>query len=99
MAQLAGLVDVACEQLFEAVAVLVQLCQGLKPIFRIPRIAEELAAVSDASVAIAVESEERVDEMAEKAQAAGPDPYSAAHLVDIRTRISKAMDAAYVISQ
>ncbi len=40
----------------------------------------------------------RIDEMAQQAQGASPDPYTTAHLADIRTRIEKALDAAYVIT-
>jgi hypothetical protein len=39
----------------------------------------------------------RIREMADAAQAVEPDPYTAAHLADIQTRIDKALDAAYVI--
>ena len=40
----------------------------------------------------------RIREMAVGAQAADLDPYTAAHLADIQTRIDKALDAAYVIT-
>ena len=41
----------------------------------------------------------RIDEMAEKALGANPDTYTSAHLSDIRTRIARALDAAYVIDR
>ncbi len=41
----------------------------------------------------------RIDGLAEKALKAGPEPYTKAHLEDIRTRIAKALDAAYVIGR
>ena len=41
----------------------------------------------------------RVDAMAQRAQRTKADPYTAAHLDDVRTRIAKAMDAAYVIGR
>ncbi len=40
----------------------------------------------------------RIDEMAAAAGKTSPDPYTDAHLADIRTRIAKALDAAYVIT-
>ncbi|MHC5113744.1 MAG: zinc-dependent metalloprotease [Planctomycetota bacterium] len=40
----------------------------------------------------------RVDDMARQAAKSGPDPYTSAHLADVRTRIAKALDAAYMIS-
>lgn len=47
---------------------------------------------------LATQELRRVDDMAKKAQDAGPDAYTKAHLADIRTRITKALDAAYVIT-
>lgn len=41
----------------------------------------------------------RIDAMAKNAQDAKPDPYTSAHLADVRTRIGRALDAAYVITQ
>ena len=40
----------------------------------------------------------RIDEMAAQAQNAAPDPCTIAHLADVRTRIGKALGAAYVIT-
>jgi hypothetical protein len=40
----------------------------------------------------------RIDEMAAGAQKAKPDPYTAAHLADVRTRVDKALEAAYVLT-
>ena len=40
----------------------------------------------------------RIDEMAGDAENGGPDPYTVAHLADVRTRIDKALDAAYVLT-
>ncbi|MHC5004561.1 MAG: hypothetical protein ACYTJ0_15715 [Planctomycetota bacterium] len=39
----------------------------------------------------------RIDELAAQAQKAEADPYTAAHLADVRTRVGKAMEAASVI--
>ena len=41
----------------------------------------------------------RIDGLADKSLKANPEPYSKAHLADIRTRIGKALDAAYVIGR
>ncbi|CAE7758087.1 unnamed protein product [Symbiodinium sp. CCMP2592] len=41
----------------------------------------------------------RIDSMCDRALERNPDSYTTAHLSDIRTRISKAMDAAYVIER
>jgi hypothetical protein len=41
----------------------------------------------------------RVDAMAEKALKASPEAYTKAHLEDARTRIARALDAAYVIGR
>jgi hypothetical protein len=41
----------------------------------------------------------RIDTMAEKSLKAGSEPYTKAHLEDIRTRIAKTLDAAYVIGR
>jgi len=41
----------------------------------------------------------RIDTMAEKSLKASPEPYTKAHLEDIRTRIAKTLDAAYVIGR
>jgi hypothetical protein len=41
----------------------------------------------------------RIDGMADKTLAASPDAYTKAHLEDVRTRIARAMDAAYVIGR
>ncbi len=41
----------------------------------------------------------RIDESVVKALAVRPDPYTQAHLTDIRARIAKAQDARYVIRQ
>ncbi|MBK7403488.1 MAG: zinc-dependent metalloprotease [Phycisphaerales bacterium] len=49
--------------------------------------------------ALATQELGRIDKAAEKAAGCNPDPYTAAHLGDIRTRISKAMDAAYVVTR
>jgi hypothetical protein len=46
----------------------------------------------------AMARQELIDEMAERASKAGPDPYTVAHLADVRTRIAKALEAAYVIA-
>ncbi len=40
----------------------------------------------------------RIDKMAAAAQKVGPDPYTTAHLADVRTRVGKALDAAYVLT-
>ncbi|MHC4649424.1 MAG: hypothetical protein ACYTES_01045, partial [Planctomycetota bacterium] len=40
----------------------------------------------------------RIDTMAGKAQNGGPDAYTVAHLADVRTRIDKALEAAYVLT-
>jgi hypothetical protein len=40
----------------------------------------------------------RIDDMTARSQKVEPDPYTAAHLADVRTRIAKAMDAAYVLT-
>lgn len=40
----------------------------------------------------------QIDGLAEKALDADPDPYTVAHLNDVRTRVGKALDAAYVIT-
>ena len=47
--------------------------------------------------AMATQELRRIDEIAAAAQKEAPDPYSAAHLADVRTRIDKALDAAYVV--
>lgn len=47
--------------------------------------------------ALATNELRRVKEMTSNAPRSGVDPYVAAHLADIRTRIEKAMEAAYVI--
>jgi hypothetical protein len=47
---------------------------------------------------LATQELRRIDEMAAEAEKAAPDPYTVAHLADVRTRIAKAMDAAYVIT-
>ena len=39
----------------------------------------------------------RIDTMAAKALDAEPDPYTTAHLADIRTRIEKALEARYIL--
>ena len=36
--------------------------------------------------------------MAAAAQNVGPDPYTVAHLADVRTRVGKALEAAYVLT-
>ena len=41
----------------------------------------------------------RIDSMCEQALTRSPDTYTSAHLNDIRTRISKSIDAAYVIGR
>ncbi len=41
----------------------------------------------------------RIDTMAEAALKARPEAYTGAHLTDVRTRIARAMDAAYVIGR
>ncbi len=41
----------------------------------------------------------RIDGMAEKALKANPDAYTKAHLEDVRTRIARSLDAAYVIGR
>ena len=40
-----------------------------------------------------------IDARCEKAQSGSPDAYAKAHLADVRTRIAKALDAAYVIER
>ena len=42
---------------------------------------------------------QRIDAMADKALGAKPDAYTSAHLSDIRSRIARAMDVAYVIDR
>jgi hypothetical protein len=49
--------------------------------------------------AMAVQELRRIDEMAGDAENGGPDPYTVAHLSDVRQRIGKALDAAYVITR
>jgi hypothetical protein len=46
--------------------------------------------------AMAAQELRRIDAMTAKAQNGGPDPYTVAHLTDIRARIDKALDVAYV---
>jgi len=41
----------------------------------------------------------RIDQMAEKCLQAGPQAYTSAHLTDVRTRVARTMDAAYVIGR
>ena len=41
----------------------------------------------------------RIDAMAEKTLSGGPEPYTKAHLEDVRARIARALDAAYVIGR
>jgi len=41
----------------------------------------------------------RIDKMADNALSSKTDPYTSAHLSDVRTRIAKALDAAYVIDR
>ncbi|MCC7387256.1 MAG: zinc-dependent metalloprotease [Phycisphaerales bacterium] len=48
---------------------------------------------------LAAQELRRVNEIAGKAQSAGPDAYTNAHLADIQTRIGKALDAAYVVTR
>ncbi len=47
---------------------------------------------------LAVQELEKIDGMAESAQGRNPDPYTGAHLSDVRRRIAKAMDAQVVLS-
>ena len=49
--------------------------------------------------AMATEELRRVDKMAARVQGSNTDPYTKAHLADVRTRIRKALDARYVIPQ
>lgn len=49
--------------------------------------------------ALAKQELKRIDELAAEAQKAGPDAYTAAHLADIRTRVAKAIEAAYVVTR
>jgi hypothetical protein len=49
--------------------------------------------------AMATQELRRIDEMAGDAENGGPDPYTVAHLSDVRQRIGKALDAAYVITR
>ncbi len=49
--------------------------------------------------ALAAQELKRIDTAARKAQGGSPDPYTAAHLDAVRTRIAKAMDAAYVVNR
>lgn len=49
--------------------------------------------------ALAAAELRRIDAMAEKALAADPDAYTRAHLDDIRLRVARALDAAYVIDR
>jgi hypothetical protein len=46
--------------------------------------------------AMATQELRRIDAMTAKAQNGGPDPYTVAHLSDVRARIEKALDVAYV---
>ena len=48
--------------------------------------------------AMATRELRRIDEMAAVAGNNSLDPYTDAHLADVRTRIGKALDAAYVIT-
>ena len=48
--------------------------------------------------ALATQELRRIDEMAAEAQDAPPDPYTVAHLTDVRTRIDKALEARYVLT-
>ena len=47
---------------------------------------------------LATQELRRIDEAAKRSMNGSADPYSQAHLADIRTRIAKAMEAAYVIT-
>lgn len=49
--------------------------------------------------ALATEELKNIDKIVTKAADAGPDAYTAAHLDDIHTRITKALDAAYVVNR
>ncbi|HZW11017.1 MAG TPA: zinc-dependent metalloprotease [Phycisphaerales bacterium] len=49
--------------------------------------------------ALAAQELRRVDQAAAHAADASPDPYTAAHLADVRTRIAKALDATYVVTR
>ncbi len=48
---------------------------------------------------LAAQELRRVNDVAGKAAGASPDPYTAAHLADVQTRIAKALDAAYVVTR
>lgn len=48
---------------------------------------------------LATQELRRIDEVAAAAANASPDPYTAAHLADVQTRIGKALDAAYVVTR
>ncbi len=47
---------------------------------------------------MATEELRRIDEMSENALQSDLDPYTKAHLADVRTRIGKCMDAAYLLT-
>jgi hypothetical protein len=46
---------------------------------------------------LAVQELQRIDGLAEAAAKRNPDPYTSAHLSDVRSRIARTVDAAYVI--
>lgn len=48
--------------------------------------------------ALATQELRRINDMAERALDADPDPYTTAHLADVQTRIDKAMEARYVLT-
>ncbi|MCP3902522.1 MAG: DUF5117 domain-containing protein [Planctomycetes bacterium] len=48
---------------------------------------------------LAREELRRIDKMVTQAQEKNPDPYTAAHLADVQTRVTNALDAAYVIAR
>lgn len=48
--------------------------------------------------ALATQELRQIDKLAGKAQGVDPDPYTEAHLADVRTRIAKTLEAAYVLT-
>ncbi len=48
---------------------------------------------------LAVQELKRIDKMADAAQKSGADPYTLAHLEDVRTRIARALEATYTIGR
>jgi len=48
---------------------------------------------------LSVQELKRIDKMAEAALRASPDPYTTAHLEDVRTRIARALETTYTINR